>query len=171
MLGIADADGSYSLQVIDRGTGLDEKQLAALNLLLQKPPTNSLEMSRSMGLTVVGRLAKRIGVSVHLSRGAEAGTIAQVEIPVNVVAEWHGSQPQSLTQQAIQTIPGQFARPDPSLVETSVEAEPSPLINDAISFGAEDTAPAFGAPVDETPVFDAPLFDAPVNFSVRLCSI
>ena len=175
VLGIADADGSYSLQVIDRGTGLDEEQLEALNLLLQKPPTNSLEMSRSMGLTVVGRLAKRIGVSVHLGRGAETGTIAQVEIPVNVVAEWHGSQPQSLTQQAIQTVPGQFAQSDPALADTVVEAEPSLMSDDAISFGAEQTpatvdappppafdAPAFDAPVADAPAFDAPAFDAPV---------
>ena len=176
VLGIADADGSYSLQVIDRGTGLDEEQLEALNLLLRNPPTNSLEMSRSMGLTVVGRLAKRLGVSVHLSRGAEAGTIAQVEIPVNVVGEWQGSQPQSLTQQAIQTVPGQFAQPDSSLVETSVEAESNLMIDDAIGFGAEEDAPvdeapafdapvppAFDAPVDEAPAFDAPLFDVPVD--------
>ena len=160
VIGLADASGSYTLQVIDRGTGLDEERRAELNHLLANPPSNSLSMSRSLGLTVVGRLAERMALTVVLSPGTDGGTIAAVSIPADVVAEWRAGEPTTILNAPLPE-PEVAAAPAPE----PAAAEPSGMF-DLGGFGTEPEAPA--APTESIPIVEtpteqpAPVFQEPV---------
>ncbi|WP_326561056.1 sensor histidine kinase [Micromonospora sp. NBC_01796] len=73
------------IQVEDRGLGLSEEQLDALNRRLAAPPTVDVAAFRLMGLAVVSRLASRYGIRVELRRNVEGGTVAQVTLPSETV--------------------------------------------------------------------------------------
>ncbi|ROT34202.1 nitrate- and nitrite sensing domain-containing protein [Micromonospora sp. HM5-17] len=73
------------IQVEDRGLGLSEEQMDALNRRLAEPPAVDVATFRLMGLAVVGRLAHRHGIRVDLRRNVEGGTVAQVTLPSSVI--------------------------------------------------------------------------------------
>ena len=73
------------IQIEDRGLGLTEDQLDALNHRLSQPPAVDVAAFRLMGLAVVGRLASRYGVRVELRPNVEGGTVAQVTLPSGIV--------------------------------------------------------------------------------------
>ena len=73
--------GGYLLSVSDLGIGMTGQQLAESNQLLAHPPVTGLTLSRSLGFIVVGRLAKRYGVTVELTSAAVGGLTALVEVP------------------------------------------------------------------------------------------
>jgi hypothetical protein len=166
VIGLQDPAGGYVLQIIDRGTGLSAERLSELNHLLANPPSNNLSMSRSLGLTVVGRLAKRLSIGVALTAGAESGTVAAVTIPADVVTEWRSGEPASTFVSA------PLAEAPASMPEPVAEA-PAPFVApDEISFGEpapvpEPAAPFIAptpAPVAETTILEppAPVFQEPV---------
>jgi hypothetical protein len=89
--------GSVLLRVEDGGIGLPPNRLAELNDRLDAVPILDNESVRHMGLAVVGRLADRHGMRVHLDRRTPHGTIATVLLPTGLVAElpertWSGAQ-------------------------------------------------------------------------------
>jgi len=88
VLGVAEGEGAYSIRVIDRGTGIEENQLAGLNKLLADTPLSNFSIPRGLGLTVVGRLAQRLGVEVALGASDDGGISAAVLVPGPVVDEW-----------------------------------------------------------------------------------
>ncbi|MFD0973292.1 sensor histidine kinase, partial [Plantactinospora endophytica] len=73
------------IQVEDRGLGLSEEQMDALNRRLAAPPAVDVAAFRLMGLAVVGRLAHRHEIRVDLRRNVEGGTVAQVTLPASTV--------------------------------------------------------------------------------------
>jgi signal transduction histidine kinase len=73
------------IQIEDRGLGLTEDQLDALNHRLSQPPAVDVAAFRLMGLAVVGRLASRYGIRVELRPNVEGGTVAQVTLPSGIV--------------------------------------------------------------------------------------
>ncbi|PWU45583.1 ATPase, partial [Micromonospora globispora] len=73
------------IQVEDRGLGLTDEQLDALNRRLAAPPTVDVAAFRLMGLAVVSRLASRYGIRVELRRNVEGGTVVQVTLPNSTV--------------------------------------------------------------------------------------
>ncbi|MDT5031636.1 MAG: hypothetical protein QOC94_1807 [Actinoplanes sp.] len=73
------------IQVEDRGLGMSEEQMDALNRRLAEPPNVDVAAFRLMGLAVVGRLASRYGVRVELRANIEGGTVAQVLLPSSIV--------------------------------------------------------------------------------------
>jgi len=73
------------IQIEDRGLGLTEDQLEALNHRLGQPPAVDVAAFRLMGLAVVGRLASRYGIRVELRPNVEGGTVAQVTLPSGIV--------------------------------------------------------------------------------------
>ncbi|HEY2815000.1 MAG TPA: nitrate- and nitrite sensing domain-containing protein [Acidimicrobiales bacterium] len=75
----------YSISIVDRGIGMNDEQLADANELLSSPPPVGLALSRSLGFTVVARLAARYGVSVRLLPGDKAGTSAIVHLSQSLV--------------------------------------------------------------------------------------
>ncbi|MEM7141419.1 MAG: ATP-binding protein [Actinomycetota bacterium] len=87
VVGYRIADGSYQLTLADKGIGMSAEQIATANKTLAEPPLVGLDLSRSLGFTVVSRLAHRLGVSVQLASGAEGGVTAVVTIPAEMVGE------------------------------------------------------------------------------------
>jgi two-component sensor histidine kinase len=89
--------GSVLLRIEDEGIGLPPERIAELNERLGEAPDLDLDSARHMGLAVVGKLAARHGISVHLDRRVPAGTVATVLVPTGLVAElagpaWSGAQ-------------------------------------------------------------------------------
>jgi signal transduction histidine kinase len=85
VLGRYDARNGYVVTVADRGIGMSEDQLADANHHLAHPPMVGLVISRSLGLTVVGRLAARYGLSVRLAPRDDGGIVATVALPYGLV--------------------------------------------------------------------------------------
>ncbi|HWG98978.1 MAG TPA: sensor histidine kinase, partial [Pilimelia sp.] len=73
------------VQIEDRGLGISEEQLEALNRRLAEPPAVDVGAFRLMGLAVVGRLAARYGISVELRNNVEGGTVAHVNLPNDIL--------------------------------------------------------------------------------------
>jgi signal transduction histidine kinase len=75
----------YVISIRDSGIGMNDEQLAEANELLASPPPVGLALSRSLGFTVVARLAARYGVSVRLLPGEKVGTSAIVHLPQTLI--------------------------------------------------------------------------------------
>ncbi len=77
----------YQVTVIDRGVGMDERQLDEANDVLADPPDISLSIGHSVGFIVVGRLARRLGATVELAPTAGSGVTAHVVVPASVLID------------------------------------------------------------------------------------
>jgi signal transduction histidine kinase len=77
--------GTYYMRIMDRGIGMDDAAINGANELLANPPFMGLEISRSLGFIVVGRLAARFGIRVMLAPNAGGGVIATVILPAETV--------------------------------------------------------------------------------------
>ncbi|RLK62302.1 nitrate- and nitrite sensing domain-containing protein [Actinokineospora cianjurensis] len=78
--------GAIRVEVVDRGIGLSEQELADANTRLADSRTVDASTSRRMGLFVVGRLAARLNVEVRLLPGAQTGVRAVIAVPADLVA-------------------------------------------------------------------------------------
>jgi len=153
VVGTIEPDGSYSVSVIDRGTGIDATKRGELNVLLAKPPKNTLSGSMTMGLTVVARLAQRVGVTVQLVENEPSGTVASVVLPAELVAEWGGGRPEAEPEVpafgAVSSgVPGSSS-PTTASPEPAVDEGDKPLF-EPFDFGADEpekSAPAAAAAV------------------------
>ncbi|MGC4949457.1 nitrate- and nitrite sensing domain-containing protein [Streptomyces sp. DT224] len=74
------------VQIVDEGVGIAADRRAALNAGLREPKSGIGDV-RSMGLHVVARLAARHGIVVELRDSSGPGTIAEVTLPKDVLAE------------------------------------------------------------------------------------
>jgi signal transduction histidine kinase len=78
-------DGRVMVEIHDSGIGLTADDFAAINHKLAHPPTVDHNISRQMGLFVVGRLADRHGIRVQLRPSREqTGTTSLVMLPDTV---------------------------------------------------------------------------------------
>ncbi|MFD0656422.1 sensor histidine kinase [Thermocatellispora tengchongensis] len=77
----------YALEIEDRGLGLGQEELDAINARLAQPPEFDLADSDRLGLFVVGRLAARHGIQVSLRPSPYGGTTAIVLLPGTLVVE------------------------------------------------------------------------------------
>ncbi|MFF1416295.1 nitrate- and nitrite sensing domain-containing protein [Streptomyces sp. NPDC058280] len=73
------------VQIVDEGVGITAERRAVYNAALREPQSGIGDV-RSMGLHVVARLAARHGIVVELCDSSGPGTIAEVALPVNVLA-------------------------------------------------------------------------------------
>ncbi|MWA04246.1 HAMP domain-containing protein [Actinomadura sp. LD22] len=80
----------FAVDIIDRGIGLDQSELDALNLRLSQPPEFDLAVTDRLGLFVVGRLAHRHGIRVALQPSLYGGVSAVVLIPRRLIVEAEG---------------------------------------------------------------------------------
>ncbi|MES5820563.1 nitrate- and nitrite sensing domain-containing protein [Streptomyces sp. RG80] len=75
-------DGRVMVEIHDSGIGLTAEDFAAINHKLAHPPTVDANISRQMGLFVVGRLADRHGIRVQLRPSREqTGTTSLIMLP------------------------------------------------------------------------------------------
>ncbi|MEV7094470.1 nitrate- and nitrite sensing domain-containing protein [Amycolatopsis sp. NPDC051045] len=79
-------DGSLDIDILDKGIGMNEAEVAEANTRLTEAGSVDLVTSRRMGLFVVGRLASRhrIGVSLHGGKDI-VGVRATVVVPPDLV--------------------------------------------------------------------------------------
>jgi signal transduction histidine kinase len=131
VLGGYDARNGYIVTVADRGIGMSEAQLADANHHLAHPPMVGLVISRSLGLTVVGRLAARYGLSVRLEAREDGGVIATVELPYGLV-EYPGeeAQPSPSALEVMASVGGRPARARRTTRSTAVTVPSSPVVDE-----------------------------------------
>ncbi len=80
------SDGTLTLDVLDSGIGMGERDLAKANARLADPEESDLSSSRRLGLLVVSRLAERHGITVRLHGGSEVeGVRASLHLPADIV--------------------------------------------------------------------------------------
>jgi K+-sensing histidine kinase KdpD len=117
------ANGGFLIDVTDRGFGMSAEEMAHANWRLDNPPATDVTVLKSMGLSVVGRLAARHGVRIRLRQADSGGLTALVWLP-NAV----------LLQQEAPVAPGfsSFggARPRPDMVEPARHGRLVPLDSD-----------------------------------------
>ncbi|MEU9152142.1 nitrate- and nitrite sensing domain-containing protein [Streptomyces sp. NPDC048417] len=77
----------FTLEMDDRGLGLDAEQLAEAHRTLTDPEAFDPTRHDRLGLYVVGRLAARHGIEVTLRDSPYGGTTAVVLLPTAVLAE------------------------------------------------------------------------------------
>jgi signal transduction histidine kinase len=85
---VADARriGDYVLvQIEDRGLGMTDEQLQAVNDRLDQPASVDVSSFRMMGLGVVSRLTHRYGIKAELRRNADSGITAGLVLPRSIL--------------------------------------------------------------------------------------
>ncbi len=90
-------DDGYEITVRDSGIGLSPDQAEQFNRILASPPGLSFDMSRSLGLMVVGRLAQRHALDVALAPGSPMGTTATISVPASLLSEQAAPEPVDAT--------------------------------------------------------------------------
>jgi signal transduction histidine kinase len=92
-------DGSLSIDILDKGIGMNEGEVAEANARLSESGSIDLATSRRMGLFVVGRLASRHGFGVALHGGKDiVGVRATVAVPSALVLDSPGQSPMPMAQ-------------------------------------------------------------------------
>ncbi len=134
VVGHRSSDGTYQMTLSDKGIGMSAEQLLSANKTLDEPPIIGLDLSRSLGFTVVSRLAHRLGVSVRLTSAADGGVTAVVTVPAEMV----GNPDEG--DAAIAAAPD-----DPA----AIDAPPAP---DQADF-APPAVPVFEAPAEAAPSY------------------
>jgi hypothetical protein len=75
---------SYLISISDRGVGISEGMIGALNRLLEAPDAAGRSPELALGLRLVARMAARNGLAVRLVPGVP-GTTARVTVPADLV--------------------------------------------------------------------------------------
>jgi signal transduction histidine kinase len=81
------ASGGFLIDVTDRGFGMSAEEMAHANWRLDNPPATDVTVLKSMGLSVVGRLAARHGVRIRLRQADSGGLTALVWLPNAVLLQ------------------------------------------------------------------------------------
>jgi Histidine kinase-, DNA gyrase B-, and HSP90-like ATPase len=127
----------FALQIHDEGLGMSQDLLAEANRRIGSARQADLFDSDRLGLFVVSRLARRLGLEVQLTPSPFGGTTALVLVPESVLEPPAGAQPDpahTLPWSAAPTVPA-TPLPDPVLVGAPTGARPGP-------------SPTHGAPVN-----------------------
>jgi signal transduction histidine kinase len=75
------ASGGFLIEITDRGFGMSADEMAHANWRLDNPPVADITVFKSMGLSVVGRLAARHGIRIRLRQAESGGLTALVWLP------------------------------------------------------------------------------------------
>lgn len=102
----------FTLEIHDRGLGLNPDALLEANLRLAETPEFELSDTDRLGLFVVSRLAQRQGVRVSLQPSPYGGTTAVVLIPGGILTETGpGEPPKAEVESAGSTLGARARRP------------------------------------------------------------
>lgn len=86
VVGVRD-DAGYAITVTDHGVGMTAERLEQANRRLSDNESFTVAPSRYLGHYVTGKLARRVGAEVSLSRGADGGVIATVFLPASAMVD------------------------------------------------------------------------------------
>lgn len=87
VVGYLSVEGAYRITVADRGIGMSPEQISEANATLAEPPVVGLDMGRSLGFTVISRIAERLALTVRLTPTPDGGLTAVVTLPAAVLVE------------------------------------------------------------------------------------
>jgi signal transduction histidine kinase len=87
VIGSMARDGSCSLSIIDHGMGMPPERMAEENARMQRRERLDLAPSDVLGLFVVGRIARRHDIEVHLEQTPPNGVTAVVKLPAGVLVD------------------------------------------------------------------------------------
>ena len=87
------ARGGALVHITDRGVGMGAKEMEYANWRLENPPVADINVSKWMGLFVVGRLAARHGIRVRLNPAEFGGLTALVWLPDEVITHQGPASP------------------------------------------------------------------------------
>ncbi|MER7760139.1 nitrate- and nitrite sensing domain-containing protein [Streptomyces sp. NPDC097619] len=128
----------FTLEIHDRGLGMNAEALLDANLRLAETPEFELSDTDRLGLFVVSRLARRHGVRVSLQPSPYGGTTAVVFLPAGLLTE----APE--TDGAGFRLDGAAGAGRPGLTGVPAQGRPGP-------------APALDAPLDGPVELEAPV--------------
>jgi Histidine kinase-, DNA gyrase B-, and HSP90-like ATPase len=92
--------GTYLISISDRGAGISEAMMGALNRLLEEPDAAGRNADLGIGLRLVARIAARNGLSVRLVPGAP-GTTARVTVPAKLVQAIDATDPEPVEEESL----------------------------------------------------------------------
>jgi len=75
------------IDITDQGIGMDANELSYANWQLENPPAADVNVSKWIGLFVVGRLAAPHGIRVRLQPAEFGGLTALVWLPDKVITQ------------------------------------------------------------------------------------
>lgn len=116
------------IQISDDGIGIEPPQREKLNGRLAYPRLD-LDALHSMGMTVVGTIAQRHGVTVELRSNEPKGTIAEVTVPSSMLSkeqprdQQDGDAPAPLFQRSERDVPEEAE----TTAEVEVEVDETPV--------------------------------------------
>ncbi|MEO5841433.1 MAG: nitrate- and nitrite sensing domain-containing protein [Acidimicrobiales bacterium] len=157
-------EGTYVLSVSDQGIGMSAEQMNDANRVMASPPVLGLALSRSLGFTVIGRLAQRFGIQVRMMSSPAGGASALVTVPATLVqpSESGGLRTDSLgaTQwgddtTAAVTTPS-WNLPAPTIDLSPAGATSGAPTNLAIPTSPADTLPLYAPMAQPIPPTPAP---------------
>ncbi|MCX5379557.1 nitrate- and nitrite sensing domain-containing protein [Streptomyces sp. NBC_00091] len=132
VLGERVANG-FTLEIHDRGLGMNPEALLDANLRLAETPEFELSDTDRLGLFVVSRLARRHGVKVVLQTSPYGGTTAVVFLPADLLTEAPDTNGAGIRLDGVKgvkavTAPGakSSARPGPTAIDRAPSARPLP---------------------------------------------
>ncbi|MFV0522920.1 MAG: ATP-binding protein, partial [Acidimicrobiales bacterium] len=105
--GTVSSGDSFRVTIADQGRGMGPAELVAANQTVSAPPLVDSEGATHLGLIAVGRIARRVGVSVRLTAMGGRGTAAEISIPRSLLVT---AGPRRERRQAPASLTG--ARPD-----------------------------------------------------------
>jgi signal transduction histidine kinase len=120
----------YAVSLTDSGVGMRSDQMDEANDLLASPPPVGLAIGRTLGFTVVARLAARHNVIVRLAPAPTGGTVAVVSLPSQLVVTADAEGPHNATREEASvrpaTEPAPLAKADfDALVRSAWSDEPA----------------------------------------------
>ncbi|MEZ5255595.1 MAG: ATP-binding protein [Ilumatobacteraceae bacterium] len=140
--------------VIDSGVGMSDSEMAAANERLLHPPEIDELSTDQVGFQVVGRLAQRLGATVHLQSNPVGGVAAGVDLSPSVFEPLTGDLP-IVAEAEAEVLAASKRSADPASSQlpslaldvgtladldaaSEVELDDAP----ALTFGDDDAAPA-----------------------------
>ncbi len=135
VIGRVTHDG-YLLTIVDHGIGMDTEALLEGNRRISKVTPLDRAPSKVLGLYVVGRLAKRHGISVFLGETPNGGVTAKVVVPARLLQGHRGILPAAPIESPAEQLAFEVPKPPapipipvapvPEPVSETVEPEPEP---------------------------------------------
>jgi signal transduction histidine kinase len=142
-------DGRVMIEIHDKGIGLTQEDFATINKRLAQPPAVDAEVSRRMGLYVVGRLADRHGIRVQLRpSGEQTGTTSLVMLP-EAITRGGGGAPQQPEPERGQEYPVPRGTPEEPYLDAPDPAARQASQRIAAQYGFDDSRyPSIGDTVE-----------------------
>lgn len=91
--GLFDDDG-YVITIADRGLGISDERLEAINRVIVDPPVLGLALEPTLGMYVVARLAARHGIAIRLVPGVP-GTTVRITLPRSLLETTTEKRPEN----------------------------------------------------------------------------